>query len=355
MILTIFGYPKSGKTSLFNLLTNKKEEISKFSTSTNEYHKAIIDVPDHRLKKLADMFDTPPVYAKIEFLDTGAIAFGEAKNTTFIDLLRRADGLVHMVRGFRDDEMLHPAGSVDPVRDRRAMEDELITSDFITVEKRLERLQLDARKIKSKEILEELELFTRIKESLENGVPLRQFKFSEKEEITVRGFKFLSLKPLIHVINADETTFHQYKELALPPENNTVTLIFCARIEQELLELEEDDRAMFQEEYGLQEYQYMRESFIRTSYKLMNLISFFTVGSDETKAWTIHNYDNALEAAGKIHSDIQQGFIRAETIAWDEFLEAGNFAAATKKGSLRLEGKDYIVKDGEILHFRFNK
>lgn len=355
MILTIFGYPKSGKTLLFNMLTGKKEDISKFSTSTHEFHKAVIDVPDERLKLLADFHETPPVYAKIEFLDTGAIAFRDSKDTTFIDLLRRADGLVHMVRGFDDPELLHPEGAIDPLRDIRTMEDELITLDFITAEKRLEKLQLDNIKIKSKDLAEELELFKRIKSFLEEGKPLREFGFILKEELLIRGFKFLSLKPLINIINADENTYEKYLKLAKAPENNTETLVFCGKIETELLELADEDRPVFQEEYGLKDYQYMRENFIKACYKLMDLISFFTVGTDETRAWTITNSTSAYDAAGKIHSDIQQGFIRAEVMNWKDFLEIGGFSQAKEKGLLRLEGKEYIVKDGEIVHIRFNK
>ena len=355
MILTIFGYPKSGKTLLFNMLTGKKEDISKFSTSTHEFHKAVIDVPDERLKQLADFHKTPPIYAKIEFLDTGAIAFRDSKDTTFIDLLRRADGLVHMVRGFEDDELLHPEGSIDPLRDIRTMEDELVTLDFITVEKRLERLQLDTIKIKSKELAEELELFKRIKSTLEEGKPLRESVFSEKEELLFRGFKLLSLKPLLNIINADENTYEKYLNLQKTPQNNTETLVFCGKIEMELLELTAEDRPTFQEEYGLKDYQYMRDNFIKACYNLMALISFFTVGLDENRAWTIKNSTTAYEAAGKIHSDIQQGFIRAEVLNWKDFLEMKGFAQAKEKGLLRLEGKEYLVKDGEIIHIRFNK
>ena len=355
MILTIFGYPKSGKTLLFNLLTDKKEEISKFSTSTNEYHKAVIDVPDERLKRLSDFFKKPAVYAKIEFLDTGAIAFGESKETTFIDLLRRADGLVHMIRGFEDPEIIHPKGDIDPLRDIEAMEDELKTVDFITVEKRLERLKTDVVKMKSKELTEEFELFKKLKDFLEKGNPLKEFDFNVKEELIVRGFKFLSLKPLMNIINTDENTYKKYSKFKKALENNRVTLIFCGKIESELLELDEEDRLMFQEEYGLKDYEYIRDNFIKASYKLMNLISFFSLGTDEVKAWTIKNSDTAYEAAGKIHSDIQQGFIRGETIDWQKFLEAGGFNQAREKGILRLEGKDYIVKDGEVIHFKFSK
>ncbi|MCU0289675.1 MAG: DUF933 domain-containing protein [Acidobacteria bacterium] len=355
MILTIFGYPKSGKTLLFNMLTGKKEDISKFSTSTHEFHKAVIDVPDERLKQLADFHKTPPIYAKIEFLDTGAIAFRDSKDTTFIDLLRRADGLVHMVRGFEDPEILHPEGSVDPLRDIRVMEEELITLDFLTAEKRLEKLQLDSIKIKSKELAEELELFKRIKATLEDGKPLRESVFPVKEELMIRGYKLLSLKPLLNIINTDENTYENYLKLQKAPENNTETLVFCGKIETELLELPEEERSIFQEEYGLKDYQYMRDNFIKSCYKLMDLVSFFTVGTDENRAWTIKNSTTAYEAAGKIHSDIQQGFIRAEVLNWKDFLEMKGFPQAKEKGLLRLEGKEYIVKDGEIIHIRFNK
>jgi GTP-binding protein YchF len=355
MILTIFGYPKSGKTLLFNLLTDKHEEVSKFSTSGSEYHKAIVEIPDRRLTQLAEHCQTPPVYARIEFLDTGAVAFGESKNVTFIDLLRRADGLVHMVRGFEDEEIIHPEGSVDPVRDMRAMEEELKANDFLTVEKRLEKLAADVMKMKSKELEEELELMKNLKEFLETGKPLREYSLNAIEDRIIRGFKFLSLKPLINIVNTDENNFKKHLELVREPGNNTVTRVFVGKIEQELLELEDDDRALFQEEYGLQDYQYIHDTFIETSYRLMNLISFFTIGKEETKAWTIRNGDTAYIAAGKIHSDIQQGFIRGETIDWQAYLETGSFSHAKEQGVLRLEGKEYIVKDGEVIQFRFNK
>lgn len=337
------------------MLTNKKEEISKFSTSTNEYHKAVIDVPDERLKRLADITKKPLFYIKIEFFDTGAIAFGESANITFIDLLRRADGLIHVTRGFEDDEIIHPQGSIDPNRDIETMEDELKTVDFLTIEKRLEKLKTDVMKIKSKELVEEYELFKKLKIFLEKGKPLREFDFSNKDELIVKGFKFLSLKPLMNIINADENTYKKYSKSKKNQKNNKVTLIFCGKIELELLELDGDDRQLFQEEYGLKDYEYMRDNFIKTSHELMNLISFFTVGKDETRAWTIKNSSTAWEAAGKIHTDIQKGFIRSETIDWQTFLESGGFNQAKEKGLLRLEGKDYIVKDGEILQFRFNK
>ena len=354
MILTIFGYPKTGKTLLFNLLTEKKEKVDKFSAASTEFHKAVVDVPDPRLKQLAEHFKTPPVYAKIEFLDAGAISLGEVKNSTFIDLLRRADGLVHLVRAFCDEEIVHAQATIDPARDIAAMEDELKTTDFLTIEKRLERLAVDVKKMKSKELQEELELLQKLKAFLEAGNPLREYSFTGKEDVLVRGFKFLSAKPLLNLINADENSIKACAALATPAARGKCTALFAGKIEQELLELDPEERPLFQEEYGLSGYRYIHDEFIKTSYALMDLISFFTVGEDETKAWTLEKGANAFIASGKIHSDIQKGFIRAEVISWRDFLDCAGFARAKEKGLLRLEGKEYVVQDGEIVHFRFN-
>lgn len=355
MILTLFGYPKTGKTLLFNLLAGQHETISKFSATSSDFHKAMVDVPDDRLKRLADMFDTPPVYAKIEFLDTGAIAFRDAKSSTFLDLLRRADGLIHVVRGFDDKEILHAHETIDPERDIREMEEELRTVDYFSIEKRLERLAGDIKKIKSKELVEEHDLLLILKSKLEENIPLRRVEMTQSQLTRLRSYSFLSLKPIMHIINADETSYHQYKGMVKPLEDKSTIQICCGQIETELLELPDDERAIFQEEYGLSDYQYIREHFIRSSYHLLSLQSFFTVGHDETKAWTVDAGASALEAAGKIHSDIQQGFIRAEVIGWQAFLDAGGFTQAKDTGALRLEGKDYRIQDGEIVHFRFNK
>lgn len=355
MILTIFGYAKTGKTLLFNLLTDQHEEVSKFAASASEFHKAVVDIPDPRLQKLAQHFELPPVAAKIEYLDAGAISFGDVSNTTFIDLLRRADGLVHVARGFEDAEIFHPKESIDPIRDIHTMEEELKAADFLTIEKRLERLKTDLMKMKSKDLVEENELLHRLKEFLEAEKPLREFPFNSHEDLLVRGFKFLSQKPLLNIINSDETSYTTYLKEKSLPEKNKACLVFSGKIEQELLELEPEDREIFQREYGLENYQYIREIFITESYRLMNLISFFSVGKSEVRAWTIPQDNTALLAAGKIHQDIQQGFIRAEVIGSQEFFSCGGFGPAKEKGLLRLEGKDYQIKDGEIIYFRFNK
>lgn len=355
MIFTIFGYPKTGKTILFNLLTDKQEDISKFSTAANEFHKALIDVPDPRLDKLAESLNLPPVHAQIDYLDTGPISFGEVKNSTFIDLLRRADGLVHVARGFDDPELIHPLGKIDPMRDIQNMEDELLLVDLMVIDKRLERLEIDLRKMKSKELEDEFELLNRLKIHLEEGKPLRQYPLKPNQDQLIRGYKFLTIKPLINMINADENSHESFLSQEKGPEKNSATIVFCAQIEKELLELPESDRTAFEKEFGLDQYRYIKENFIKSSYHLMNLISFFTIGKQEVKAWTITKNTNAYEAAGKIHSDIQHGFIRAEVIQVDDFLESGGFTQAREKGILRLEGKDYLINDGEIIHFRFGK
>jgi ribosome-binding ATPase YchF (GTP1/OBG family) len=219
----------------------------------------------------------------------------------------------------------------------------------------MEKLELDRKKQKSKELEDEYGLMNKLKTFLEAGKPLREFTFSPHEEQLTRGFTFLSQKPLINIINTDENTFTRYLGEAHEPVNNTTTIIFCGKIEKELLELEQEERRIFQEEYGLKDYRYIKDNLLLTSYKLMDLISFFTVGKAETKAWTIKRASSAFMAAGKIHSDIQQGFIKAEVVHWQDFLNSGGFSGAKEKGLLKLEGKEYLIQDGEVIYFRFSK
>ena len=235
------------------------------------------------------------------------------------------------------------------------MEEELKAADYLTIEKRLERLKVDLMKMRSKELVEENDLLLKLKDFLENAKPLREFPFNAHEDLLVRGFKFLSQKPILNIINGDENSYHTYLKEAAIPENNRACLVFSGKIEQELLELEPEDRDIFQKEYGLDNYQYIRNTFIKESYRLMNLISFFSVGKNEVRAWTIPDDNTAFLAAGKIHQDIQDGFIRAEVISSEEFFNCGGFGPAKEKGLLRLEGKEYQIKDGEIIYFRFNK
>jgi len=347
MILTIFGYPKTGKTTLFNLLTGQKEKVDKFSSSKEELHKAVVSVPDERLEKLNEFYNTKIKHAQIEYLDTGSLSFGEVKTSTFLDILRRSDGLVHVVRGFKDPEIVHPAGSVDPERDISSMEDELIISDIIMIEKRLEKIEKDLKRNKSKELETEKRILLKINEILEKNLPIREKELSEEEELFIRGFQFLSQKPIIHLVNLSEGDIPLRES-----KKNQIILSFYGKIEEEIMDLEEEERKVFLDEYGIKES--IRDKFIKESYSLMNLISFFTVGEDEVRAWTIKRGSTAYEAAGKIHTDLQKGFIRAEVIYWEDFVRVGGFKKAKEQALLRLEGKDYIVKDGDIVHIRFN-
>lgn len=352
MILALFGYAKTGKTLLFNLLTDQQKEVSKFAAQKNELHQAITKIPDRRLTQISDLYKIPPVYANIEFLDTGSIAYGEAKSSTFLDILRRSEGLVHVVRGFEDQEIIHPKGSIKPDRDIQNMQEELKSTDYISIEKRFEKLTIDRKKIKSNEIEKELKLLSKLKDRLENNIPLKEINLNPEEEKMIKGFNFLSLKNLINIVNTDEKSYHDL----LPLEKSLPhTYVFSAKIEKELLELETDERKIFEEEFGLVNYQYLKHTFKNKCYQSMNLISFFTIGSNEIKSWTIEDNTNAYTAAGKIHTDIQQGFIRAEVINYQELLNQGSITKAKKKGLVRLEGKDYIVNDGDVIQFRFNK
>ena len=347
MIFTIFGYPKTGKTTLFNILTGKREKVDKFSSSKNILHKAVIDVPDPRLDKLNEFYNTKIKYTQVEYIDTGSLSYGEVKSSAFLDPLRKSDGLVHVVRGFEDKEIPHPAGSIKPERDVREMEDELILADLIMIEKRMERVEKDLKKIKSKELKDEFELLDRLKKNLENNIPIRELELKGGEEFLTRGFQFLSQKPIIHLVNLAEGD-NKVEDKG----KNSIIISFYGKIEQEILDLDEDERKIFMKEYGIDNS--IRDEFLRKSYELLNLISFFTVGEDEVRGWTIKKGDNAYEAAGKIHTDLQKGFIRAEVIYWEDFIKSEGFKIAKEKGLLRLEGKEYIVKDGDIVHIRFN-
>jgi len=349
MIFTIFGYPKTGKTTLFNLLTGKKEKVSKFATSTNkDLNKAIVEVPDKRIEQINKIFKKNLKYARIEYMDTGSLAYGEVKNSAFLDPLKVSDGLVHTVRGFSDPEIVHPAGSVDPMRDIESMENELILTDLITVENRLKTIELDLKKKKTRALENEKNLLEKIKNNLEEGKPIREIKLSENDDMMIRGFQLLSKKPIIHMVNIGEEDKQFNKQ-----KNNFLIMSFYGKIEAEISELDEEEKKIFMEEYNIDKS--IRERFIKDSYQLLNLISFFTIGDKEVKAWTIKQGSTAYEAAGKIHSDIQKGFIKAEVIYWEDLIKAGGIKESKDQALLKLEGKDYKVKDGDILQIRFGK
>jgi GTP-binding protein YchF len=352
----IIGLPQVGKTSLFKILTKAKTESFGHS---REAHIGIAKVPDHRLDKLAALAGTrKTVYATVEYADLAAIGEEALKETSFLTSLRNVDAIIHVLRAFDDDTIPH-VGPIDPLRDLGNVEIDLIVSDLGQIDKRLERVAKDMKKQKTAELEREHALLLRCKAQTEAEKPLREMELTTDEKKLVRGFMFLSQKPILYVLNISESTTlgadveaavakYGLAEAATRPNSGATAI--CGKVEAELAEMEDDEAAEFLEGYGLTESGLVR--LIRKSYELLGLASFFTVGEPETRAWTIPLNCRAQEAAGAIHSDLEKHFIRAETIHWDTLLAAGSEAAARATGTLRLEGKDYPVKDGDVLNIR---
>jgi GTP-binding protein YchF len=353
----LIGYPATGKSTLFQLMTSAKDAPrGKGDTAIG-----ISKVPDARLDRLTAMFNPKKrVPATIEFTDI--VAPGRSGAAALVDVAgyKNADALVHVVRAFRDPAVPHPSGSVNPARDAQAMEDELILADLGVVERRLERMEKDLKKNKSAELEKEKDLLGKCKAALENGQPLRALGLTGEDRRRLRGFQLLSAKPLLVVINLDEADAAAAASVDRAAEATALTAFLsregtravplCAKIELEISALEPADAEAFLADMGLAESGLDR--VIRASYDLLGYMSFFTVGEDECRAWSIRRGTAALDAAGEIHSDIQRGFIRAEVVGYDAFIAAGSLAASRDTGDLRLEGKEYIVKDGDIINFR---
>jgi len=352
----IVGLNMVGKTTLFKILTHAHG--SNLASGKPEAHVGVVKVPDERLDRLAEMFKPKKlVHASIEYVDTPGSVIQLARTGTQAQALREMDALIHVVRAFADPAIPAEGGSVDPKRDIESVELELALSDLAVVEKRLERLEKDIKKQKNPALEKEQQALLKAKQALENEQPLRELDFTPAEEHTLRGFTFLSLKPMLYVLNLGEKDAARTNaadefasEAGLIQRPRTAVTAVCGKIEEELSELGEEEAGEFLGSYGLTESAISR--LIRSSYQLLGLISFFTVGEDECRAWTIRDGMTALDAAGEIHSDIQHGFIRAEVISYQELLDASSFAEARNRGSLKLEGKEYVVHDGEIVHFR---
>jgi GTP-binding protein YchF len=298
------------------------------------------------------------VHAQVEYADVAAIGQEALKESAFLANLRTVDALAHVVRAFEDESIAH-VGEIDPLRDIKNVEFDLMVSDLGQVEARLERMKKDLLKRKTPELEKENELLQRAKAHLETERPLREMEMTKEEKKIVRGFMFLSEKPMLYVLNISESTtlgkdleeaISKYKITEVASQPNTGATAICGKVEAELADMSDEDAAEFLSSYGLTESGLSR--LIRKSYELLGLISFFTVGEDECRAWTIEKHTRAQNAAGAIHTDLEKHFIRAETIHWDTLLELGSEAAARQAGKLRLEGKDYIVQDGDILHIR---
>jgi GTP-binding protein YchF len=353
----IIGLPQVGKTSLFKILT--KADLSHRSANPREAHIGIATVPDDRLDRLAAQCNPRKlIHAQVEYADMGAIGQEALKESTYLTGLRGVDALIHVLRVFEDDSIAH-VGVIDPVRDIGNVEIDLIVSDLGQVESRLERMKKDLLKKKTPELEKENELLQRAKAFLETERPLREMEMTKEEKKVVRGFMFLSEKPILYVLNISESTtlgadleaaVAKYGLTPYTSKPNTGATAICGKVEAELSEMSDEECAEFLSSYGLTDSGLTR--LIRKSYELLGLMSFFTVGEDECRAWTVEKNTRAQDAAGAIHTDLQKHFIRAETIHWDELLALGSEAAARAVGKLRLEGKDYIVQDGDILHIR---
>jgi GTP-binding protein YchF len=354
----LIGLPSSGKTTLFQLMTS----IHDAPRGKGDVNIGISKVPDERLDRLTAMYNPRKrVPATVEFTDVAGPARSGAQALVDVAGYKNADALVHVIRAFRDASVPHPSSSIDPARDAQAMEDELILADLGVAERRLERIDKDLKKGRSTELERERDLVQRCKDALEHGTPLRALQLAGDDLKRLRGFQFLSAKPLLLVINLDEADVAEVGSdlsraagktglTAFLAHASTRAIALCAKIELEISQLEGADAKAFLSDLGLTESGLDR--VIRTSYDLLGYISFFTVGEDECRAWSIARGTPAQLAAGEIHSDISRGFIRAEVVAYDALIGRGTMAACRDHGEVRLEGKEYVVQDGDIINFR---
>ena len=351
MKLGIIGLPQSGKTTIFNALTRGNTPTTA-SAGRFEVHTAVVDVPDPRVDKLSAMFKPKKtIYAKVTYADIAGLETGTAKtgiSGQLLNQLAQMDGFILVVRAFADDNVPHPSGSVNAQRDVETMLSELLLNDLIAVERKLERLTEERKKGGTDKVLNERQtvLFTRLHEALNSSTPLRKLEFNDDESRELASFGLLTRKPILTVFNLGESQSAPITQLDHP------SVALMGRLEMEIAQLSPDDAAIFMKEYGIEELSLSK--MIKLSYDLLQLQSFFTVGEDEVRAWTTRRGAPAVEAAGEIHTDIQRGFVRAEVVACEDLLSLGGMGEAKTKGKLRLEGKEYIVKDGDIMHIRFN-
>jgi ribosome-binding ATPase len=350
----IVGFPKVGKTTLFNILTRGQAETSKFSQGKKAINVGVSEVPDARLEKLHDMIQPKKkTLATTEFVDLVGVNRGEIKNTEYLANLRTVDCLIHVVRAFEDAEMGIGAADIHPHDDIQEFNLELILADMDVIQNRLEKLRMLVKKVKNKENEEELVILERCIKQLENEKPIRELEFEPTEKRRLRSFAFLSEKPLLHIINLSEDRLSEREKYLSESLNKNQEITYvCGTLEQQIGELSPEDRQEFLDQYNFEESG--RDRVIRTTFKLLDLILFFTAGPEEVRSWPLLRGTNAQKAAGTVHSDMERGFIRAEVVSYEDFLKTGSFADAKKQGVFRLEGKEYIVQDGDIITFRFN-
>jgi len=351
MKLGIIGLPQSGKTTIFNALTRGRAPTTA-SAGRIEIHSAVVDVPDRRVDALAAMFKPArTIYAKITYADIAGLEGSNARrgiSGQLLNLLASMDGFILVVRAFPDENVPHPAGNVNPQRDVESMLNELVLNDLIAVERKLERLAEERKKGSTDRVAQarQTALFERLQAALAANRPLRHLEFSADEQKELASFGLLSRKPILSLFNLGEGQAPPVVELDHP------SVALMGKLEMELAQLRPEEAALFMKEYGIEELGLSK--MIRLSYELLQQQSFFTVGEDEVRAWTVRRGATALEAAGVIHTDLQRGFVRAEVVAWDDLIRLGSMNEAKARGRLRLEGKEYLVQDGDILHIRFH-
>jgi len=362
MKLGIVGLPNVGKSTLFNAMTGAGVEVAAYPFTTKDANVGVAAVPDDRLLVLTEMFDSvKTVYTTIEFIDMPGLASGasrgEGLGNKFLGTIREVAAIVHIVRCFDDDNVMHVSGRVDPARDVETINLELIFADIEVLERRIDKTKKALKGDKGLE--KELKLLQRILDSLNDFIPVRTMEFDDDERIFVNSLDLLSFKPVIYAANisdseAGNTEENDYvkKVRDIAETEGSDVIAIAAKAEAEIAELDDEDRHLFLDELGIEEAGLAK--LIRASYHLLDLISFLTAGKPEARAWTIRRGTKAPGAAGKIHSDIERGFIRAETIAYEKLIECGGMTHAKEKGLVRSEGKEYVVQDGDVIHFLFN-
>ena len=362
MKLGIVGLPNVGKSTMFNSITKAGAECANYPFCTIEPNVGVVPVPDERLDELTKMYNPQKTtHAVIEFVDIAGLVKGASKGeglgNKFLSHIRETDAICEVVRCFNDSNVVHVDGSVDPIRDIETINLELIFADIETVNKRLDKARKNLKA--DKKYQEEIDLLEKIKENLENGISARALEFNEDEEVLVKDMFLLTTKPILYIANVSEEQMENAEndELVLKvkeyaSKENAEVIPLCVKIEEELSGLEEDDKKEMLEALGLQESGL--DKVIKKSYDLLGLMSFLTAGEPEVRAWTIKKGTKAPQAAGKIHSDIERGFIKAEIVSYDDLIREGSMNAAKEKGLVRSEGKEYIMQDGDIVLFKFN-